>query len=148
VIKPDLCEAAAENLAGRPLLLRFRQPPAVGALGEFYKSDSGVLCIDIAPGLPPLQLLAVLAHEAAHARLHAAYAPVTTLAQQRGGIVLARGGNMALFEDPAEALARSWLERAARLAAPHLAEGDTDEYRAKIILIQLKYLRSCDEKNC
>ena len=66
----QLYQAIAEQLAGKPVLLRFQQPQYKNYLGCCHMNRRGQIVIDVSPHLDNEQTLRVFLHECAHARLH------------------------------------------------------------------------------
>jgi len=133
-----LCQDAAEALSGKPVILRFQQPPSSGAKAECYRRPDGLLAIDIAPGASPHMRYVMTVHEAAHAKLHADIAPVSE-PDEPGAIVLEHGGRDPVVEDEAHALTREWYENIERRAAEYDAPGQSEETRVINRLIVAKF---------
>lgn len=74
-----LIQRAANHLAGEPVIIRWRDPAAEGALGQAHKTATGAAVVDIANLTSVETTFRVLLHELAHIRLgHAVYTGAVT----------------------------------------------------------------------
>lgn len=69
---PDvaLFERVASRLTGRPVEVRFQEPPIVGCRGLADRDKDGNATITIEPGMDQDNELFVFLHEVAHIKLH------------------------------------------------------------------------------
>lgn len=115
-------EATAEHLTGKVILVQFREPPTRNATGECYKTDDGLICIDIMPALGMLESYRILLHEAAHAKLHVRHVNPTPDHLTKSGAIEWTTDSAYIQtiaekrEQEADALATTWAGWAERIA--------------------------------
>lgn len=73
----ELTQRVANHLAGRPVVIRWMDPPAASAAGQIVKTASGQLVIYVANLTGVETRLKVLLHELAHARHDSGWIPVS-----------------------------------------------------------------------
>lgn len=124
-------EATAERLTGKVILLQFREPPTRGASGECYKTDSGLIYIDLSPALGLEETYRVFLHETAHAKLHAATVKPTPEHLTYSGAIewQTYPAQVQAVADRSEAeadtLAASWASWADRMTSKALQSNDS-----------------------
>lgn len=151
----DQYQKTAEEMTGRRLLLRFRQPPSQNTAGEVYRPDDapGLLLIDIDPQYTGRERLRIFLHEVSHIILGHADVMRTTPAahelsgarpaefsagQSALGIALA-AGIIAKQETEAETLGAELLKWAEERIKDHVAPGDPWAWREAAILTALTF---------
>lgn len=121
----ELTQAAANHLAGQPVIIRWRYPAAEAAAGQCYKTASGQVVIDIAPFDSAEKKYGIFLHELAHARLgHAVYTGAVT--KPPASIPRSDPQRAAWREDPREKaaneLAAKWVKYGEKNAWRYMPE--------------------------
>lgn len=115
----ELMEAVATHLAGKPVMVRLRDPQYAGLSGVTHKATTGQIVVDVKSTLDNDTFLRVFLHEVAHAKMHARGFAESNVNQPAGSIprqpstaaVKARDRQQ---EREAELLACKWLAWARR----------------------------------
>lgn len=142
-------ETCAEALAGRRVLLRFREPPKAGASGEAYRpADAPTLAlIDISPRLSGPEQFRVFLHECAHVALgHVDRVKPTPPEDERSGaidFVTSKRWFSKPKDDPreleADELAGKWQAWAEKQTAARLSPGDPWPLKLSLYLVALQF---------
>jgi hypothetical protein len=130
-----LTQRVANHLAGQPVQVRWQQPEVETALGQTYKTASGMV-IDINDRLELAAKFRVYLHELAHCRLDADWIPVTTGEIQTRSVTRSPSQRAAWRADPhelrANALAAEWESYAEKNAYKYWRIGREDPMTLKL----------------
>jgi hypothetical protein len=121
-----LTQKVADHLAGRPVKIRWEDPPASNAVGQVVKTKNGDLIVYIGYLADLKSRYKVYLHELAHCRLDYGWMPATSDHKRPAGSVKrSEAERQDWREDPrekrAQALADEWRDYAERNACKYFS---------------------------
>jgi len=117
----DLTQRVADHLAGRPVKIRWQNPPSASAVGQVVKTQNGDLIVYISYLTGLESRYKVYLHELAHCRLDYGWMPASNDHERpAGSVARSQAARQAWRQDPrekrAQALADEWQQYAERNA--------------------------------
>ena len=116
----DVMVRLAPRLAGRPCVIKIKEPATKGSWAETTLRDDGVFEVRIAPWIDEDQTMRSYLHELAHIRLHGPHMAPSNLHKAAGRTVTS--DNIPTWEDQADALRDEWLRYGRRHAPAGYSE--------------------------